>query len=75
MVVIINVFLKKISQIINRILTVLKLLIDINLAEKILKENETKWKRFGLFIFQPFIWFSTLSTIDINWYRLLIFLN
>ena len=50
--------------IINRFLTVFKklLLIDINLIEKVSKENETKWKRFGLFIFQPFIRFETFST-------------
>ena len=53
----------------NRFLTVffLKLLIDINLAEKILKEYETKWKRFGLLIFQPFIPFSTSILIYIDY--------
>ena len=60
-------FLKNDKSIFN---SFLKLLIDINLVEK---ENEKKWKRFGLFIFQPFIRFLTFSTkIDINRYRLLI---
>ena len=41
----------------------LELLIHIDLAVGIWKENETKWKRFGLFIFQPFI---RLILIDID---------
>ena len=55
--------------------TNLKLVIDTNLVEKVWKENETKWKRFNLFIFQPFIRILTFSTYFINLYRLLIFLN
>ena len=59
------------KKIINRFLTVfLKLLIDINLVEKVQKENETKIFRFVHFSTSHFS-----TKLILNWYRLLIFFN